>query len=215
MTEYSVLLIDDHLLLREGIKAMLNRLEGFICIGEAGSGRLGIEMAIKLQPDIVVVDIDLGRGINGFDVASEIKSISPHINILMLTGNPQPKFFQKAIKVGCGGYMLKVDSDTELVQALETVAGGGKYLSRSFTGEVFAMLQVDELDETVSEITINFTPREKSIATLISQGMNDEIIGAELGISPKTVRVHKSNIKRKCKCKTTGELIVHLGELDF
>ncbi len=212
--EVRVLLIDDHLLVRYGLKAMLERLDGFICVAEAETGREGIRLAGQCKPDVVVLDIDLGKGMSGFDVAEEIKNISPDSKILMLTGNPKPQFFQMAIQVGCAGYVLKVDSDQEFILALETVACGGKYLSKSFTDDVFALLQQGSTMENKGAGNL-LTPRENSIAHLVCKGLNDDAIGNELCISPKTVRVHKSNIKRKCNCKTSGELILKLTSLDF
>ncbi len=212
--EVHVLLIDDHLLVRYGLKAMLERLNGFSCVAEADNGRDGIHLARQYQPDVVVLDIDLGKGMSGFDVAEEIKDASPQSKILMLTGNPKPQFFQMAIQVGCAGYVLKVDSDEEFVLALETVAQGGKYLSKSFTDDVFKILQQGHNHDNQNAAN-SLTTRENSIAHLICKGMNDEAIGKELCISPKTVRVHKSNIKRKCNCKTSGELILKLTSLDF
>lgn len=212
--EAAVLLIDDHLLVRYGLKAMLERLNGFICVAEADTGREGIRLARQHQPDVVVLDIDLGQGMNGFDVAEEIRNVSPESKILMLTGNPKAQLFQTAIQVGCAGYVLKVDSDQEFVLALETVAQGGKYLSKSFTDDVFILLQKGKtLEKNGAENLL--TPRENSIAHLICKGLRDDAIGNELCISPKTVRVHKSNIKRKCNCKTSGELILKLTALDF
>ena len=209
-----VLLVDDHLLVRYGLRAMFERLDGFICVAEADAGREGIRLAREFQPDVVVVDIDLGKGMNGFDVADEIKDISPHSKILMLTGNPKPQFFQMAIQAGCDGYVLKVDSDQEFIEALETVACGGKYLSKSFTDDVFKLLRQGNNMEKAGAENL-FTPRENSIAHLVCKGLSDSAIGDELCISPKTVRVHKSNIKRKCNCKTGGELILKLKGLDF
>ena len=213
--DVSVLLVDDHLLVRYGMKAMLERLEGFYCAGEASSGREGIEQSIALQPDIVVLDIDLGKGISGFDVAQEIRAALPATRILMLTGNPQPQLFQQGVRLGCDGYVLKVDSDDELVSALQAVAQGRKYISKSFTNDVFHFLQGGGDEVAVEGPTL--TPREKSTAYLIQRGLDDAAIGEELGISPKTVRVHKSNIKRKCGCRTTSELILFLQscELDL
>ncbi|MEN8256733.1 MAG: response regulator transcription factor [Thermodesulfobacteriota bacterium] len=212
--EVKVLLVDDHLLVRYGLKAMLERIDGFVCVAEADNGREGISLAREHEPDVVVLDIDLGKGMNGFDVAEEIKATSPNSRILMLTGNPKPQFFQMAIQTGCAGYVLKVDSDQEFKQALETVAKGGKYLSRSFTDDVFQLLQQSNNLEGDNPENL-LTPRENSIAHLICKGLNDDAIGEELCISPKTVRVHKSNIKRKFNCKTSGELILKLTSLDF
>lgn len=118
-----------------------------------------------------------------------------------------------AIQAGCAGYVLKVDSDQEFVLALETVAHGGKYLSKSFTDDVFKLLQQGNNPGDGGENLL--TPRENSIAHLICKGLSDDAIGKELCISPKTVRVHKSNVKRKFNCKTSGELILKLTSLDF
>lgn len=213
-TEVRVLLVDDHLLVRYGLKVMLERLDGFVCVAEAETGREGITQARQHQPDVVVLDIDLGKGLSGFDVAEEIRDVAPQARILMLTGNPKPQFFQMAIQTGCAGYVLKVDSDQEFLLALTTVAAGGKYLSKSFTDDVFRLLQQGNgLDGEGAEN--HLTSRENSIAHLLCKGLSDGAIGKELCISPKTVRVHKSNIKRKFNCLTTGELILKLTSLEF
>ncbi len=207
-----VLLIDDHLLVRYGMKALLASLDGFECVADAETGREGINLARTLEPDVVVLDIDLGKGINGFDVASEIKDMLPDVKILILTGNPKPEFFQRAVQLGCAGYLLKIDSDKELVNALETVACGENYLSKSFTGDIFKMVQ--ESSTRTTEIIDLLTPREISVAHLVRRGLTTDAIGKELIISPKTVRVHRSNLKRKCGCKTTNDLLIYLAGLD-
>lgn len=211
--DVKVLLVDDHLLVRYGMRAMLERLPGFCCVAEAATGREGVELAGELKPDIAVIDIDLGKGLSGFDVASQIRQQVPQTKILMLTGNPKAQFFQQAIQLGCDAYVLKVDSDAELTQALEAVAAGEKYLSKSFTSDVFQLLQNGNnggADPVVNGPAL--TKREKSIAYLVKRGMSDTEIAEELEISPKTVRVHKSNIKRKCGCRTTAELILFLND---
>jgi two-component system response regulator NreC len=208
-----VLLIDDHLLVRYGMKAMLAGLDGFECVADAETGREGIQLARFHQPDVVVLDIDLGKGINGFDVVYELNETLPDIKILMLTGNPKPEFFQKAVQLGCAGYLLKIDSDQELVNALQTVARGENYLSKSFTGDIFKLVQ-DNSSAATTDIIDLFTPRETSVAHLIRRGLTTDEIGLELNISPKTVRVHRSNLKRKCGCKTTNDLLLYLSSLD-
>ncbi len=207
-----VLLIDDHLLVRYGMKAMIAGLDNFECVGDAETGREGINLARSLEPDVVVLDIDLGKGINGFDVASEIKGKFPTIKILMLTGNPKAEFFQRAVQLGCSGYLLKVDSDKDLVNALEAVARGENYLSKSFTGDIFKLVQ--NTSKNTSSILDLLTPREISVAHLIRRGLTTDEIGGELCISPKTVRVHRSNLKRKCGCKTINDLLLYLSALD-
>ena len=206
--DVTVLLVDDHLLVRYGMKAMLERLDGFVCVGEAATGREGVDLTCELRPDIVVLDIDLGKGISGFEAAREIRQSVPFSKVLMLTGNPEPQLFQQGIQLGCDGYVLKVDSDEELILALQAVARGEKYLSKSFTADVFQLLQKGNGEMAVEGPSL--TPREKSIAYLVQRGLGDVMIGEELKISPKTVRVHKSNIKRKCGCRTTAELILFL-----
>ena len=208
-----VLLIDDHLLVRYGMKAMLAGLDGFECVADAETGREGIQLARIHHPDIIVLDIDLGKGINGFDVAREIKNNLPDIKILMLTGNPKPELFQKAVQLGCAGYLLKIDSDKEIVNALHTVARGENYLSKSFTSDIFKLVQEKSSTSTTHIIDL-FTPRETSVAHLVRRGLTTDEIGLELNISPKTVRVHRSNLKRKCGCKTTNDLLLYLASLD-
>lgn len=207
-----VLLIDDHLLVRYGMKAMLAAMDGFECVGDAETGREGIQLARALEPDIVVLDIDLGKGINGFDVSTEITESLPRVKILMLTGNPKPEFFQRAVQLGCAGYLLKVDSDKELINALETVASGENYLSKSFTGDIFKLVQQNSVKTT--NVLDLLTPREISVAHLVRRGLSTDEVGAELGISPKTVRVHRSNLKRKCGCRTSNDLLIYLSALD-
>ncbi|MEN8140302.1 MAG: response regulator transcription factor [Thermodesulfobacteriota bacterium] len=207
--DITVLLVDDHILVRYGMKAMLDRLPGFSCVGEAASGREGVDLSCELQPDIVVLDIDLGHGLNGFEAAQEIRQKVPNSKLLMLTGNPKTQLFQQGIQQGCDAYVLKVDSDAELTTALEAVARGEKYLSKSFTSDVFAILQRGTDSDGLADAP-PLTPRERGVAQLIQRGLADMEIAGQLAISPKTVRVHKSNIKRKCGCRTTAELIIQL-----
>ena len=204
----TVLIIDDHDLIRESMKFMIASWPDVKVIGEANQGEDGLDLAASLQPDVVLLDISMPGG-SGLQVAREIKKVDDNIAILMLTMHDSPDYVNMAIKSGCDGYALKSDSADELQQAIRTVMAGDFYLNKELSCRLDAIID-EGVGEGQAQPSVPLTKREKEVCRLFVQHWPTKDIGTELQISPKTVRVHLANIKEKFGCISRQELIMLL-----
>lgn len=201
-----ILLVDDHAVVRSGLKMLLNNNPELEVIGEASEGNEGIKKALKLKPDVVVMDLSMPHGKDGLSATSELKKLMPNVNILILTMHDDEEYLFRAIQGGASGCILKSAPHDELVTAIESVAKGDAYLHPSaqkrLMEEYLAGVKTDANDtyHLLSE-------REKEVLTLIAKGYSNKEIAEQLIISVKTVETHKSNLMEKLQLKTRPELV--------
>lgn len=190
----TVLIVDDHALMREGLKKILELDDDIDVIGQAGDGEESIEKIVELNPDVVLLDINMPK-VNGIEVLRRVKDLGIDCKIIMLTIHDDREYLQETIKIGANGYVLK-DSDADsLIKAIKDVVKGKTYIQPSI-----ATLLVEEMKEEDDEVTkkINsLTKREYEVLTVIAEGLNNREIAERLFISEKTVKNHVSNIFRK------------------
>lgn len=190
----SLLLADDHSLLRQGLKQLLELNEGIQVIEQASNGEEAIEKSIKYKPDVILLDINMPK-INGIEVLRRLKDIGLESKIIMLTIHDEKEYLLETVKVGADGYVLK-DSDSEtLIDAIKTVYEGNTYIQPNL-----AALLVRNYDNNKfnGENKIDsLTKREYEVISLIAEGLNNKEIAERLFISEKTVKNHVSNIFRK------------------
>jgi len=198
MTEkIRVLLIDDHSLVLDGLKTRLER-SGFIEIaGTATDGPTGIEAATQLQPDVVLVDINL-PGMNGIEVVEILTEQHAHIKLLVLSIHDDQEYILDVARIGAKGYVLKSASADEMVSAVRTAYSGGTHYS-SEIAEI--LLQQNKHCSTT------LTTREQTIITLLASGLSSKQMASELHISTRTVETHRRNIKMKLKISNTPDLV--------
>lgn len=190
----SLLLADDHSLLRQGLKQLLELNEGIQVIEQASNGEEALEKAIKCKPDVILLDINMPK-INGIEVLRRLKDIGLESKVIMLTIHDEKEYLLETVKVGADGYVLK-DSDSEtLIDAIKTVYEGNTYIQPNL-----AALLVRNYDNNKfnGENKIDsLTKREYEVISLIAEGLNNKEIAERLFISEKTVKNHVSNIFRK------------------
>lgn len=201
---YRVILADDHTMFRQGIRRILQDAENLEVIGEARDGLELLELARKLKPDMVIVDISMPN-LRGLEATREIKMILPDVKVLILTMHRDKDYVVSAISSGAEGYLLKEDMDTELFTALDKIQQGSCYVSPTLSGEL-----AHELVQTCwNEEPQSFEPltlREKEVLKLVSEGKSHKDIADLLFISVRTVDHHRANIMKKLGIKDTANL---------
>ena len=201
-----ILLVDDHAVVRMGLKMLLNTNPEMEVIGEASEGNEGIKQALKLKPDVVVMDLSMPHGKDGLSATMELKKLMPQVNILILTMHDDEEYLFRAIQGGASGCILKSAPHAELMSAIESVAVGDAYLHPSAQKRL-----MEEYLSTVKQDgngTYNLlSDREKEVLTLIAKGYSNKEIAEQLVISVKTVETHKGNLMEKLQMKTRPELV--------
>lgn len=198
-----LLLVDDHAVLRSGLKILLNSQKDMVVIGEAKSGIEALEKIKQLNPDLILLDISM-PGMNGLETLEKVKKNSP-AKVLMLTMHADEEYLQEALKAGASGYVLKQAADTELLQAIREVAKGEIYLDTNLAQNLVKSMYLPRKETKNSESVL--TDREKEVITLIALGYTNKEIGESLQVSVKTVETHKSRIMEKIHCHKRSDLV--------
>ena len=205
-----ILIADDHTLFRDGLRALLNSLPVLEVVGEAATGQEVIEQAERLQPDVILMDLQMPE-VNGIEATRRILRNSPHIGVIVVTMFEDDDSVFAAVRAGARGYVLKGADQEEVLQAIQVVAAGGALFGPSIAKRVvsfFAMLQ----PATPAQVFPELTEREREILELIAGGSNNTAIAEQLVISPKTVRNHVSNIFSKLQVADRAQAIVRARE---
>lgn len=203
-----VLVVDDHAILRDGIRSLLESQEDVIVVGEADNGEDAIALVGKTQPDIVLMDISMAR-MNGLEATRLIKERFPKVKVLILTQHDSREYIAPALQAGAAGYVLKRSGRREMLNALRQVYEQGAYLTSNVTREFLQDYSGEGYHHKNEEYRL--TEREEQVLRLIVEGKSNKEIAAELGISPKTVSVHRTNIMTKFKVQNTVELIRYVA----
>lgn len=199
-----LLIVDDHELVRDGIRARLDEEHDLEIIGEAGDGREAVVLAEQLQPDLVMLDINMPK-LNGLDAAKEIRARELPCTILMLSLYDNPEYVHRAMTLGTNGYLLKDVSQGEMIMAIKTAAQGGFYVSENLAASLKRM--TSETDP------YNLTEREREILIAIAAGKLNKQIAGELDISVRTVESHRSAIRQKTGGGNAASLTRIAGDL--
>ena len=201
-----LVLVDDHPLVRKGLKALLEESEQYRVVGEAGNGADGVDLIAQLQPEVAVVDIKL-PDMNGFQVAAAAKAKSPATRIIMLSMHADEFHVNEALRCGADGYVVKNAMEHEIIEAIITVTGGGRYVSSILmTGSSQDAPTTADSDDPYQRLT----RREQEIFCLIAQAWQNKQIAEKLFISQRTVETHRARIMRKLALRSHAELI-HLA----
>ena len=194
-TPLTVLVVDDHEVVREGIVSSLDRRDGFHVVAQAGTVAEAIAAAKRFQPDLVVMDVRLPDG-SGVEACREIRSDHPDTRVVMLTSYPDEEAVLSAIVAGASGYLLKETRLRDLVKALETVGAGGSLLDPAVTGKVLDRVRRMANDDDDDELA-RLTTQERRILLLVAEGKTNREIAAEVFLSDKTVKNYVSSILSK------------------
>ncbi|TWD98322.1 LuxR family two component transcriptional regulator [Peribacillus frigoritolerans] len=201
-----ILLCDDHAVVRMGLKMLLNNHPDMEVIGEASEGNEGIQRALELQPNVVVMDLSMPHGKDGLSATSELKKIMPEVAILILTMHDDDEYLFRTIQAGASGCILKSAPHEELLVAIRSLSNGNAYLHPSATKRVMEEYLGSVKQGTADSINL-LSDREKEVLTLIAKGFSNKEIAGQLVISVKTVESHKGNLMEKLKMKTRHELV--------
>jgi len=194
-----VLLVDDHELLRAGLRSRLEREAGITVVGEADTAERAVLLARRLQPDLVVLDLLLPRK-SGDEVIPELAEVAPQLRILVVSSQAAPSSVRRALSAGAAGYLPKRSSDRDLVAAIQVVANGGGYVDPELGAQLVNPDSPGAL-EPLSE-------RERDVLYLLALGYTNQEIGEKLFISVRTVDTHRAHIMRKVQLQTRSELVM-------
>ncbi len=208
MKPINILLADDHTLVRQGIRRLLEEQPDFEVVGEAADGREAVAETARLQPDVILMDIAM-PGMSGLEATEIIKQRFPKIQVLLLTVHDDEEYLFRALKVGASGYVLKEAEATELVLAIEAAHRGEVFLSPSVTRRLVHdyLRRVGEGADEERQRLEELTERQREVLQLIAEGYTTQEIAAKLVISPYTVQTHRQNIMRKLNLHNRAELI--------
>jgi DNA-binding NarL/FixJ family response regulator len=203
--KHRVLIVEDHHLLRQGLRSMVAALPDFDVVAEAKDGKEAIRQAVAAQPDLILMDLSLPL-MTGIEASAQIKGRLPHIRIIALTAFKTEEYVHEALRAGVDGYVMKDVSYEELLAALRSVMAGKKFLSPDVSGQlVNTLLQRGRKPRQVSPWE-KLTVRERGILKLIAEGRTNRGAAALLNVSPKTVEKHRGNLMRKLGLCNVGEL---------
>jgi len=189
-----VLLADDHVTVRHGLKLLIDSQPDMKVVCEASDGESAVQRAITLRPDVVVMDISM-PGMNGLAATRKLKQLQPEMAIVTLTRHTDDAYLQELLRAGVSGYVLKQSAPSELLQAIRAAATGGQYLDSKLTPRITAGFIGG--DRKISKATATLSDRESEVLRLIAAGYSNKEIAGQLTLSVKTVEAHKANAMRK------------------
>ncbi len=206
MKRYAIILADDHVLVRRGVRRILGEKNDLEVVGEAGNGLELLELLNRLKPDMVLLDISMPN-LRGVEAIHEIRSAHPQVKILILTMHKDREFLYQTISAGADGYLLKEDAEAELFSAIDAIRRKKTYLSPSLSEESkedWVQLCRGKRDLPFAE---PLTTREREVLKLIAEGKSNKEIGNLLFISVHTAERHRANIMEKLHLKKTADLV--------
>ena len=208
MPPIKVVLAEDHDIVREGTRQLLERSSGLVVVGEAGDGEKAVELVERLQPDVVVMDVRMPR-LTGLQAAQRIKSAYPHVRVLILSAYEDDQYVFPLLDAGVDGYLLKTTSGDDLIRAVETVHAGRKVLDPNITGKVVSQLTDRHERRSSGEMIEPLTERELEVLQALASGRSNKQIAADLAVSPSTVQVHLRNIFGKLGVSSRTEAVTY------
>jgi DNA-binding NarL/FixJ family response regulator len=191
-----VALVDDHSLVRDGIKALLAVMAPLEVVGEAENGADAIEMVGRCKPDLLLVDISL-KDMNGLELTRVLRSQYPTLKVLMLSMYDNNEYVSESVRAGASGYVLKNSPSREIIAAIEAIASGGTFYSAEIAQRLIADKSTDN----------ELTPRESQVLYKMAQGLNNKEMARELDISVRTVETHRLSIRRKLNIDKPAALV--------
>jgi DNA-binding NarL/FixJ family response regulator len=202
---YNIVLAEDHVLVREGIKKIIETIPGLQVVGEVGDGPELLELLKNLKVDMAILDITM-PSLPGIEATREIKKVYPALKVLILTMHKKKDYLDNAIAAGVDGYLLKEDAPKELLNAIEKIRQGMMYVSPLLSSDL-ANLYVQSQRQDSAEPSSPLSPREIEIITLIAEGKSSKEIGEILFLSFRTIQNHRTKIMKKLNLKKNTDLV--------
>jgi DNA-binding NarL/FixJ family response regulator len=200
-----IVLADDHALIRHGIRKMIEESAAFEVVGEVGDGLELLDLLKETPADLVVLDISMPN-LRGIEAIREVKKITPDVKILILTMHKSEQYLCSSVTAGANGYLLKEDSDTELLPAIEQVIKGDFYIS-PYLAKEFPADVLKSCSQRENHPSDTLTPRERQVLKLVAEGVTSKSIADMLNISKRTVEHHRANLMRKLNINKVADLI--------
>lgn len=197
-----ILLVDDHRMMREGLRAILEKSAALSVVGEAASGREAVRLAREKRPDVVVMDVAM-PDMNGIEATRAIRAARPQTKVVALSSHADRRYVQAILDAGASGYVLKADAYDELLRAIEAAALGKKYLCSEVTTDVIESALERGTPESVYEI---LGAREREVLQLLAEGLTSSEIARRMGVSTSTIETHRRNVMRKLDLHSVAEL---------
>jgi DNA-binding NarL/FixJ family response regulator len=207
MTPLRILVADDHTLVRQGLRKILESQPGWVVVGEAGDGRDAVQQTMELQPDVVIMDIAMPR-LNGVEALQQIERRHPNTRVLVLSMYSDEAYVTRAVRAGATGYLLKDSADLDLIQAVGALAEG-----KSFFSPAVARVLLDEYVRQLAERGVadrfdTLSEREREVFQLIAEGHSNKEVATVLHISPTTVETHRAHIMEKLDLHSTADIVL-------
>ncbi len=216
MSEITLILADDHTMVRSGLRMLLEAQSDMRIVGEAENGAEALRKVMSLKPDVVLMDVQM-PDMNGIEATREIKKMMPETAVLALTIYEDDQYFFEMLKAGASGYVPKRAAPDDLVNAIRTVARGDVFLFPTLATRLVQDF-VNRQDADALPVSDGITTREQEVLTLIGEGLTNAAIGEQLGISVKTVDRHRENIMHKLNLHNRVELVkyaIRVGLIDL
>jgi DNA-binding NarL/FixJ family response regulator len=210
----TILIVDDHPLVREGLKSILKPVPEYEVVGQAGNARDGIQMVKNLKPDLVLLDLSLPDK-SGLEICREIRNISPSTRILIVSMHSKVDYIVKAFQAGATGYMTKESATERLLKGVELVLNGEYFMDGAVSHTVVKeLMQTPEKEMKIADAGYEtLTSREQEVMMLLAEGSSAKEAAGKLFISPKTVENHRTNIMSKLGLHSTLELVRYAARL--
>ena len=205
-----VMLVDDHTVVRRGVRALIERVPGWEVCAEASNGSDAIELAAETRPDFLVMDISM-PGLSGIDATVEIRKILPQIEVLILTMHESDRMAGQAMQAGARGYLIKGESEDKLMEALEALSRHQTY----FSPTVSETLLQDYVRSKPTQDLEQLTPRERQVVKLVAEGKSNKVIASTLNLSVKTVETHRATAMVKVGAKSAAALTLYAARNDI
>jgi two-component system, NarL family, response regulator NreC len=203
-----ILLADDHRIVREGLKSLLDRLPGIEVIAEAVHGREAVEIAESTFPDVVIMDIGMPQ-LNGIEATAHMVKRDPRIGVIILSMHADEDYLVSALNAGAKGYLLKDSADVDLVKAIQSVARGTPFFSPEIAGKMtedhLLFLQQRNLEDSFGLLT----EREKEVIQLLAEGKSNKEVAGILDVSVHTVETHRMHLMQKLNLHSTAEIVLY------
>ena len=205
-----VMLVDDHVVVRRGLRALIESEEGWVVCAEACDGHEAMEVAAEAKPDIIVMDLSMPK-LGGIDAAMQVRKLLPGVEVLILTMHESDQLVGQALRAGARGYLLKSESEEKLVDALKALSHHQPY----FSPTVSEALLKGYLSDDPAADPKQLTPRERQIVKLVAEGKTNKRIALILSVSVKTVETHRSAAMRKIGAKSSADLTLYAARNDL
>jgi len=200
-----ILVVDDHAVVRRGVRALLETQKGWEVVGEATTGREAVELAGRLHPDVVVMDMSLPE-LNGLEATRQIRKQSPQTEVVVLTMHHSEALARDVLQAGARGYVLKSDADQSLIAAVDSLRQHKPFLTPVVTEFVLdGFMRGGDGHEPTPKAAL--TPREREIVQLLAEGNSNKETASAIGVSVKTVEAHRANIMRKLRLRSVSDLV--------